>query len=123
MSTEENTEKPVKKTVEVSLKALKKLVDEGKSKDEIGEVFGLTPLQMSALLKDAGLKTKRKVIPAFKLVIDDVTSEVLGTEETVVEAKPVKVKAVKAIPETSEVDPDLLSVKAKVEETETGEDW
>jgi hypothetical protein len=71
--------KTEKKTpVVVSLTELKKLVTDGKSKDEIATHFGLTGPNTAKLLKEAGLVTKRKIVPAYKLVTEPVDKDLIS---------------------------------------------
>lgn len=115
-----STEKVVKEPVKVTMSNLKTMLDQGKSKEEIGKEFGLNAAQTSKLFKqakEAGLviKIKRVVKPrpaAFTLVVDEELTE------TVVSPTP------KAKKEKVKDDSDLLQVTNTKEETsDTTNDW
>ncbi len=136
--------KEEKKPVEVSYEVLKALVEEGKTKGDIEKHFGLSPVITAKLLKEANLKPKRAVVPAFVLIKSftsesEVVAPVEAREASKVETKKEKAtkekveKAEKVVESKVQVenDSDLLQVTNKVdeqesetkEETTTENDW
>ena len=120
--------KQEKKPIEVTLDVLQALVNEGKTKSEIGTHFNLSPVQTARLLKEANLKPKRAVVPAFVLIKtgNEVSStpatearEVSKTETKKEKASKEKVTSVDSKP--VENDPDLLQITNKVDNTEEKE--
>lgn len=121
MSEQEKAVKAKKVTVEVTIEKLTELVNEGKTKEEIGSYYNLNTAATTRLLKDAGLKVKftRKVTPAFVLIKS--TNTVVTDENEIPEVTNAKPKAVK-----KNIDDDLLSVKNKEEDltdNSTDNDW
>lgn len=57
-----------KEPIKITITKLKELVESGKTREEIGKEFNLNTAQTSKLLKEANIKVKRKVTPAFILV-------------------------------------------------------
>lgn len=104
--------KEEKKPIEITLQALQALVNDGKTKGEIGTHFGLTPIQTAKLLKEAGLKPKRAIIPAFVLIKD---STVTPKVEEAREVGKTEVKKEKATKSKVTDDSDLLQITNKVE--------
>lgn len=117
-----STEKEVKTPVTVTMSNLKALLDEGKSKEEIGKEFGLNAANTTKLFKsakEAGLKIKikRTVKPrpaAFVLITDEneIPVETTITADSIIE-KPTKVK------KTVTDDSDLIQITNKVEDVPT----
>lgn len=52
-----------------------RLVEEGKKREDIMNIYGLKGAQVSRLMQAAGLKFKKTQAPAFELVDDTVDSE------------------------------------------------
>ena len=67
--------------IQVSLTELKTKVEEGWKRDALAEHYGLPKQQMSALLRQAGLKIRKFHAPKFELVDD--TAEVDVNDVTV----------------------------------------
>ena len=138
--------KEEKKPVEVNYEVLKALVEEGKTKGDIEKHFGLSPVITAKLLKEANLKPKRAVVPAFVLIksftsepeaiapveareaVKTETKKEKATKEKVEKAEKVVESKVEAIPEQ---DSDLLQISNTIdeleqetkEETTTENDW
>lgn len=93
--------------VEINIATLTKQVEEGKKKDELATIYGLSVLQMGKALKEAGLKIRKFHAPAFKLVREE---EINTTQE--VEFKKENTPTVT----TEETDVDSPVIEEKVTE-------
>lgn len=132
--------KEKKEPVKLTVPMLQKLVDEGKTKDQIGKQFNLNAAQTTKLFKEAklkGLKIKitRVVKPAFiltdenEVILEENTTEQI-VESVVVkeeEIKPTKVKKAKETKEEVKIeeesnDPDLLQITNTSEEATDSEE-
>jgi hypothetical protein len=126
----EQKEKVKKEPVKITVPMLQKLIDEGKSKEQIGKDFNLNASQTIKLFKAAkekGLKIKitRVVKPAFILTDEnEIVFEVDATENTIEavisDEEKVKLTKVKKIKEENKVttvdDSDLLQITHAVSE-------
>ena len=74
----------VREPKKVILSVLKKQVEEGMKKDELAKFYGLPVMQMTKLLKSAGLEIRKFRRPSFVLINDteEVTNEVVNTIAT-----------------------------------------
>ncbi len=104
--------KEEKKPVEITLEALQALVDAGKTKSEIGTHFGLSPVQTAKLLKEANLKPKRAVVPAFVL-IKPTTEATTSAPTEAREVAKTEVKKEKATKEKVEKPEKVLEPKVE----------
>ena len=64
-----------KETISINVATLTKQVEEGMKKAALAEHYGIPVSQMTAALKQAGLKIRKFHAPAFVLVTDDVATE------------------------------------------------
>lgn len=64
-----------KETISINVATLTKQVEEGMKKAALAEHYGIPVSQMTAALKQVGLKIRKFHAPAFVLVTDDVATE------------------------------------------------
>ena len=64
-----------KETISINVATLTKQVEEGMKKAALAEYYGIPVSQMTAALKQAGLKIRKFHAPAFVLVTDEVATE------------------------------------------------
>ena len=74
----------VREPKKVILSVLKKQVEEGMKKDELAKFYGLPVMQMTKLLKSAGLEIRKFRRPSFVLINDteEVTDKVVDNVAT-----------------------------------------
>lgn len=71
-----------KETISINVATLTKQVEEGMKKAALAEHYGIPVSQMTAALKQAGLKIRKFHAPAFVLVTDDVATEEIDNPAT-----------------------------------------
>lgn len=71
-----------KETISINVATLTKQVEEGMKKAALAEYYGIPVSQMTAALKQAGLKIRKFHAPAFVLVTDDVATEEIDNPAT-----------------------------------------
>jgi hypothetical protein len=71
-----------KETISINVVTLTKQVEEGMKKAALAEYYGIPVSQMTAALKQAGLKIRKFHKPAFVLVTDDVATEEIDNPVT-----------------------------------------
>lgn len=71
-----------KETISINVATLTKQVEEGMKKAALAEYYGIPVSQMTAALKQAGLKIRKFHAPAFVLVTDDVATEEIDNPTT-----------------------------------------
>ena len=71
-----------KETISINVTTLTKQVEEGMKKAALAEYYGIPVSQMTAALKQAGLKIRKFHAPAFVLVTDDVATEEIDNPVT-----------------------------------------
>lgn len=71
-----------KETISINVVTLTKQVEEGMKKAALAEHYGIPVSQMTAALKQAGLKIRKFHAPAFVLVTDDVATEEIDNPAT-----------------------------------------
>ena len=77
--------------VQINLKTLIQQVQDGMKKVELAEHYKLPVLQMTKVLKQAGLKIRKFHAPAFTLIIDDIVADAVAGE-AVVDVNNIEVK-------------------------------
>ena len=71
-----------KEIISINVATLTKQVEEGMKKAALAEHYGIPVSQMTAALKQAGLKIRKFHAPAFVLVTDDVATEEIDNPAT-----------------------------------------
>ena len=71
-----------KETISINVATLTKQVEERMKKAALAEHYGIPVSQMTAALKQAGLKIRKFHAPAFVLVTDDVATEEIDNPAT-----------------------------------------